>query len=82
MPSVPPEPALAPAEQIACHSPWLKMRLLIRAVLTQRWVVDTWTEVKERLPGLMAEERRLWRGGCTEEQVMDRGTFVGGGPTR
>jgi hypothetical protein len=60
---VAPAPALAPAEQIACSSPWLKVRVLIRAVLTHPWSADGWAEVKEPLPGLMAEERRLRRQG-------------------
>jgi hypothetical protein len=59
---VSPAPALAPAEQIACSS-WLKVRVLIRAVLTHRWSANAWAEVKEQLPGLMAEERRLRRQG-------------------
>ena len=61
--STPPVPALAPAEQAACYSPWLKTRVLIRAALTTPWSQDAWPEVRERLPWLLAEERRLRRQG-------------------
>jgi hypothetical protein len=45
MPSTPAVPALAPAEQTACYSPWLKVRVLIRAALAQAWAPETWPEV-------------------------------------
>ena len=63
MPSKPPVPAFAPAEQTACYSPWLKVRVLIRAVLTMPWPPETWPEVRARLPWLLAQERRLLRRG-------------------
>lgn len=56
-------PALAPAGQTACYSPWLKVRVLIRAVLTTPWPPETWPRVREQLPWLLAEERRLQRQG-------------------
>ena len=63
MPSPPNVPALAPAEQTACYSPWLKVRVLIRAALTQPWAPETWPEVRAHLPWLLAKERRLRREG-------------------
>jgi hypothetical protein len=62
MSSTPLVPALAPAEQTACYSPWLKIRVLIRAVLTP-WPPETWVEVLAQVPWLLAEERRLRRQG-------------------
>jgi hypothetical protein len=52
-------PALAPAEQTACYSSWLKVRVLIRGALTMSWSPEAWPEVRARLPWLLAEERRL-----------------------
>ncbi len=59
MPSVPSAPALAPAEQIACYSPWLRVRVLIRAVLTNPWPPEAWPKVRAELPWLLSEA-----GGC------------------
>lgn len=59
MPSAPLVPVLAPAEQTACYSPGLKVRVLIRAALTTPWPPETWPEVRAQLPWLLAEERRL-----------------------
>ncbi len=54
---------LAPASQTACYEPWLKARVLIRAVLTFPWSPEAWAEVHAHLPWLLAEERRLrWQG--------------------
>jgi hypothetical protein len=63
MPRTPTVPALAPAEQTACYSPWLKVRVLIRAALTMLWSPEAWPEVRKHLPWLLAEERRLRREG-------------------
>jgi hypothetical protein len=49
MANIPAAPALAPAEQTACYSPWLKVRVLIRAVPTTPWPPDTWPDVRARL---------------------------------
>ncbi len=54
---------LAPNFQTACYSPWLKFRVLIRAALAHPWSPDEWAEVKQHLPWLLAEERRLRRQG-------------------
>lgn len=59
MPSTPTAPVLAAAEQTACYSSWLKVRVLIRASLTTPWSPEAWQEVRARLPWLLAEERRL-----------------------
>jgi hypothetical protein len=59
MPSTPPVPALGSAEQTAYYSPWLKVRVLILAALTEPWSPESWAEVHTRLPWLLAEERRL-----------------------
>ena len=59
MPSTPLVPALAPTEQTACYSPWLKVRVLIRAALTTLWSPESWAEVHASLPWLLAEEQRL-----------------------
>jgi hypothetical protein len=63
MSSKPPVPALAPAEQTACYSDWLKVRVAIRVALTTPWSPEAWTEVRAQLPWLLAEERRLRRQG-------------------
>jgi hypothetical protein len=63
MPRCRPRPLSLPPSRSLCSSPWLKVRVLIRAVLTHPWSADGWAEVKEPLPGLMAEERRLRRQG-------------------
>ena len=63
MPSAPRPPALAPAEQTACYTPWLKVRVAIRAALTTPWSPEAWPEVRARLPWLLTEERRLRREG-------------------
>lgn len=52
-------PALGSAEQTAYYSPWLKVRVLILAALTEPWSPESWAEVHTRLPWLLAEERRL-----------------------
>ncbi len=54
---------LAPDQQTACYSPWLKVRVLIRAALTTPWSGREWTEVRQHLPWLLAEEWRLRRQG-------------------
>ena len=54
---------LAPNSQTACYSPWLKVRVLIRAALTTPWSGQEWAEVKQHLPWLLAEEARLRRQG-------------------
>jgi hypothetical protein len=54
-----PVPPLAPVAQTACYSPWLKVRVAIRAALTIPWSPEAWAEVRARLPWLLAEERRL-----------------------
>ena len=59
MSGLPPNSPLAPVEQTACYSPWLKVRVLIRAALTQPWSPEAWPEVRSHLPWLLAEERRL-----------------------
>lgn len=56
-------PALASAEQTACYSSGLKVRVLIRAALTTPWSPEAWPEVRAQLPWLLAEERRLRRQG-------------------
>jgi sterol desaturase/sphingolipid hydroxylase (fatty acid hydroxylase superfamily) len=38
----PSAPQLAPASQTACYSPWLKVRVLIRAALTLPWSPEDW----------------------------------------
>jgi hypothetical protein len=63
MSSTLPVPALAPAEQTACYSPWLKVRVAIRAALTTPWSSVSWAEVRASIPWLLAEERRLRRDG-------------------
>jgi len=52
---------LAPDSQTACYSPWLKVRVLLRAALTTPWSEREWAELKQHLPWLLAEERRLRR---------------------
>ncbi len=54
---------LAPNFQTACCSPWLKVRVLIRAVLSHPWSPRGWAEGKAHLPWLLAEERRLRQQG-------------------
>lgn len=56
-------PALAPPEQTACYSPWLKVRVLIRVALTTPWPLVSWALVREHLAWLLNEERRLRRQG-------------------
>ena len=55
--------SLAPDSQTACYSPWLKVRVLIRAALTMRWSPGDWPEIREHLKWLLAEESRLRRQG-------------------
>ncbi len=53
----------APDSQPACHSPWLKVRVLIRAALTHPWTPEAWPEIREHLNWLLSEESRLRRQG-------------------
>ncbi len=48
---------LAPDAQTACYSPWLKVRVLIRAALTTPWSGREWAEVRQHLP--LAPGRRV-----------------------
>jgi hypothetical protein len=54
---------LAPDSQTACYSPWLKVRVAVRAALTMPWSPEDWPEIRERLNWLLAEESRLRRQG-------------------
>jgi hypothetical protein len=58
MPNTSTVPTLAPADQTACYSPWLKVR-----ALTIPWSPEAWPEVRAQLSWLLAEERRLRREG-------------------
>ena len=55
--------AIAPDSQTACYSPWLKVRVLIRAALTMPWSPGDWPEIRGHLKWLLAEESRLRRQG-------------------
>jgi hypothetical protein len=37
---------LTPDSQTACYSPWLKLRVLIRAALTLPWSPEDWPEIR------------------------------------
>jgi hypothetical protein len=63
VPTPPSAPKLAPASQTACYSPWLKVRVLIRAALTLPWSPEDWPEIRQHLKWLLAEESRLRRQG-------------------
>ncbi len=54
---------LAPNSRTACYSPWLKVRVLLRAALTTPWSGREWAEIKQHPPWLLAEEARLRRQG-------------------
>ena len=54
---------LAPGSQTACYSPWLKVRVLMRAALTMPWSLADWPEIRKHLKWLFAEESRLRRQG-------------------
>ncbi len=54
---------LAPDFQIAGYSPWLKVRVPIRAALTMPWSGWEWAEAKQHLPWRLAEETWLRRQG-------------------
>ena len=49
---------LAPDSQTACHSAWLKVRVLIRAALTMPWSAGHWPEIREHLKWLLAESEK------------------------
>jgi len=53
----------APGSQTASSSPWLKVRVPIRAPLTMPWSPEDWPEIREHLTWLLAEESRLRRQG-------------------
>ena len=55
--------SLAPDSQAACYSPWLKVRVPIRAALTMPWSSEDWPEIRQHLKWLPAEECRLRRQG-------------------
>jgi hypothetical protein len=55
--------SIAPASQTACYSPWLKVRVLIRAALTMPWSPEDWPEIRQHPKWLLAEESRLRRQG-------------------
>jgi hypothetical protein len=54
---------LAPDSQTACYSPWLKVRVLIRAALSKQWSPEDWHEIRQHLKWLLAEESGLRRQG-------------------
>jgi hypothetical protein len=60
---LPAPPPPAPNSQTACYSPWLKVRVLIRAALTMPWSPEDWPEIRQHLKWLLAEESRLRRQG-------------------
>ena len=59
VPTPPSAPKLTPASQTACYSPWLKVRVLIRAALTMPWSLEDWPDIRQHLKRLLAEESRL-----------------------
>ena len=59
-----PQPlALAPSGQRACYSEWLKVEVAFRYALSYPWAPDAWQEVRQHIPWLLAERRRLRRAG-------------------
>ena len=67
MPSTPTVIALAPAEQTACYSPRLKVRVLIRAELTRGgWPPEAWPKVREDLPAVAAHGGATVAAGLAE----------------
>ena len=54
---------IASGSQTACYSPWLKVRVLIRAALALPWSPEDWPEIRQHLKWLLAEESRLRRQG-------------------
>ena len=45
------------------YSPWLKVSLALRMALTYLWDANAWAEVREHIPWLLAEQRRIRRAG-------------------
>lgn len=43
--------------------PWLRISLLLRAMLTERWAPEAWEIVKKELPKAVSEKRRIERMG-------------------
>ena len=43
--------------------PWLRVSLLLRAVLTERWHGEAWERVKRDIPRLITERGRIRRAG-------------------
>ena len=54
---------LAPPEQLACYSPWLKIEVALRYVLTFPWAPEAWQEVRQHVRWLLAERSRVRRAG-------------------
>jgi len=45
--------------QFACYYEWLKIEVALRLVLSQSWSPEAWQEVRQHLPWLLAERKRL-----------------------
>ncbi len=45
------------------YSPWLKVSLALRMALTYPWDADSWAEVRQHIPWLLAEQDRIRRAG-------------------
>jgi len=58
-----PHGLLPSEERTACYGPWLKVSVALRYVLSYHWSDEAWQEVRQHIPWLLAEERRLRRQG-------------------
>ena len=47
----------------AWQHPWLRISLLLRALLGQRWDADAWQQIRTQIPTALAEKSRIEHAG-------------------
>jgi hypothetical protein len=55
--------SLAPGSQTVCYLPWLKVSVALRYVRIFPWAPKAWREVRQHVPWLLAEQRRIRKAG-------------------
>jgi hypothetical protein len=51
--------AIAPPEQLASYSEWLKVSVALRYALTCPWAPDVWRELRQQIRWLVRERDRI-----------------------
>jgi hypothetical protein len=63
---------LTPPEQLACYSPWLKVEVALRLVLTRSWTPEAWQEVQQHIPWLLTEQEPVAGGSGSSTSGKER----------